>query len=95
VSIAVNLLNYIYSSREAEADYESKLSEYAVYLREALEWPLSNIDDELIIKVGSAFSSNTEIGSLTIRDDQQRVIFHQEKPNKDQVKREIVIEHNG
>jgi PAS domain S-box-containing protein len=95
VSFAGNLINYLYSSHEAKAIYESKSSEYAVYLREALEWPLWNIDDELIMKIGSAFASNTEIVSLTIRDDQQRVVYQQEKPNGNQVKREITIEHNG
>ena len=95
VSIAVNLLNYLYFSRQAETLYESKASEYTVYLREALEWPLWNIDDELIVKVGSAFASNAEIASLTIRDDQQRVIYHQEKPHENLPRREIAIMHNG
>jgi heme/copper-type cytochrome/quinol oxidase subunit 4 len=94
VSITVNLLNYLYSSHEAEAGYESEMSNYKAYLREAFEWPLWNIDDELIVKVGSAFASNAEIVSLTIRDDQQRVVYHQEKPDGNQVKREIAIEHN-
>jgi len=95
VSITVNLFNYLYSSHEAEASYESELSNYEAYLREALEWPLWNIDDELVVKADSAFASNAEIVSLTIRDDQQRVIYHHEKPNGNQVKRVIAIEHNG
>jgi PAS domain S-box-containing protein len=95
VSIAVNLLNYAYFSREAETLYESKSSEYAVYLREALEWPLWNVDDELIGKIGSAFASNAEIALLTIRDDQRRVVYHHEKPNGELLRREIAIEHNG
>ena len=95
VSISVNLLNYLYFSHQAEALYESKSSEYAVYLREALEWPLWNVDDELIGKIGSAFASNDEIASLTIRDDQQRAVYRQEKPNGNQIKRTIAIDHNG
>ncbi|MDH2917034.1 MAG: PAS domain S-box protein, partial [Gallionella sp.] len=95
VSIAATLLNYIHASREAEANYESKSSEYAVYLHEALEWPLWNIDDELIGKIGSAFVSNAEIVTLIIRDDQQRIIFRQEKSSGHQLKHSTSIEHNG
>ncbi|MCK9394920.1 MAG: PAS domain S-box protein [Methylobacter sp.] len=95
VSIGVNLLNYFDFARQAEVLYENKMSEYAIHLRESLEWPLWNIDDELIAKIGSAFASNEEIATLTIRDDQQRVVYHQEKPNGNQLKREIAIEHNG
>lgn len=54
-----------------------------------------NLDDELIDKIGSTFASNAEIAALIIRDDQQRVVFHQEKPGGKLVKREVVIEHNG
>ncbi len=95
VSIAVNLLNYFYLARDAEAAYESRSSEYAVYLRDALEWPLWNVDDELVGDIGSAFTSNAEIATLVIRDDQQRLVFQHEKRNGNQIKRKINIEHNG
>lgn len=95
VSIAVNLLNYLYLSRDAEELYESKSSEYAARLRQSLEWPLWNIDDELIQKIGSAYVSNAEIALLTIRDDQRRVIYRYEKSNGDQVSNVVPIKHNG
>ncbi|MDD5268061.1 MAG: PAS domain S-box protein [Methylococcales bacterium] len=95
VSITANLFNYLYFAHEAKANYEHALSNYEAYLLEALEWPLWNIDDELIDNIGSAFASNAEIVSLTIRDDQQRVIYHNEKPNGSQVKHEVAIKHNG
>ncbi|MFA6971741.1 MAG: ATP-binding protein [Gallionella sp.] len=95
VSIAVSLLNYVYSSREADALLESKVSGYTANLRESLEWPLWNIDDELIGKVGRAFATNTEIAALTIRDDQQRVVYQHVNPSGNQIKRGFVIEHDG
>jgi len=42
------LLNYFYSSHEADALLENNVSGYTANLRESLEWPLWNIDDELI-----------------------------------------------
>ena len=95
VSITVNLINYIYSSHEAETVYKSKLIDYTVYLSDSLEWPLWNMDDNLIEKVGSAFVSNPEIVLLTIRDDQNRVIYNRQKPNLKSVNRELSIEHKG
>ncbi|GAB5604851.1 PAS domain-containing protein [Sideroxyarcus sp. TK5] len=95
VSIAVNLFNYLYFTREAEAAYESRATEYVSYLREALEWPLWNVDDELIENIGSAFASNAEIASMTIRDDQQRVVYQHAKPNGNQIRHQFAIEHNG
>jgi len=95
VTITVNLVNYIYSSNEARTAYNNKLFEYSVYLRESLEWPLWNMDDNLLNKVGSAFAANPEIVLLTISDDQNRVIYNQQKPNVKSISRELSIEHRG
>ncbi|MCX7192340.1 MAG: ATP-binding protein [Proteobacteria bacterium] len=95
VSVAVSLLNYFYSSRESATLLDNRVSGYTANLRESLEWPLWNLDDELIAKVADAFASNSEIASLAIFDDQQRVVYHRENPNGHQIRREFVIEHNG
>jgi PAS domain S-box-containing protein len=95
VSVMASLLYYNYSSREVKTLYQNKQSDYANHLRRSLEWPLWNIDDELIGNIGRAFSANDEIASLSVRDDQKRVIFHQQKPNVQQRKQVIPIEHNG
>src|ERR1700737_1696447 len=78
LSISVGLINYFYQAREATALYNNKSSEYARYLHNELEWPLWNVDDELIRKIGNTFTSSTEIALLTILDDQQRVVYHNE-----------------
>lgn len=95
VSIAVNAFNYFYSVRDAADSYGSKLAEYTTHLREQLEWPLWNIDDELMVNIGQVFMSNADLNSLTIVDDQNRVIFHRQKIPDIQNKRMIAIEHNG
>lgn len=95
VSIAVNAFNYFYSVHDVAESYGRKTTEYTAHLREQLEWPLWNIDDELMVRIGSAFMSNAEISSLTICDDQDRVIFHQRNTSDIQNKRMIEIEHNG
>ena len=95
VSFIVSLLNVLYSSHESEATFESKVLVYSDSLRDSLEWPLWNVDDELVSKIGTAFSSNTDIASLIILDDQKHVIYDHFKPNENQTKRLIVIEHEG
>ena len=95
VSIAVSLLNYVYSSRESDAQLDSKISGYTANLRESFEWPLWNLDDELIVKVADAFATNAEIASLAILDEQQRVVYHRDNPAEDQIRRDFAIEHNG
>jgi PAS domain S-box-containing protein len=95
VSVAVSLLNYFYSSRDADAQLEGKISGYTSNLRESLEWPLWNIDEELVGNIGRAVSTNTEISALTIRDDQQRVVYQHVNPDGDQLRREFVITHGG
>lgn len=95
-SILFNLINYLYSSRESETLYENKLTEYAAYFRQTLEWPLWSIDDELIGQIGGAFKANPEIATLIILDEKQRVIYqHQTENNENQITRTISIEHNG
>jgi PAS domain S-box-containing protein len=95
VSVMTSLLYYNYSSQEVKALYLNKQADYAEHLRRSLEWPLWNIDDELIGNIGRAFAANDEIASLSILDDHQRVIFHQKKPRVQQRKHVIPIEHNG
>ncbi|ADL55334.1 ATP-binding protein [Gallionella capsiferriformans] len=95
VSIAVSLLNYAYSSREADVMLASKISAYTDNLRESLEWPLWNVDDELISKIGRAFVANAEIAELTIRDDQQRVIYQHRHRDGRLILREFSVEHEG
>lgn len=95
VSVTVSLINYVYSSRQAGEQFEAKVSGYSASLRESLEWPLWNMDDELIVKVGTAFATNTEIASLTIYDDRQRVVYRHTNPNGNQLKRSFVITHEG
>lgn len=94
VSVGVNLLNYLYLSREAEARQESKLLEYASNLRGTLESPLWEVNDQLVHKIGDAFSVNPEIAFLTIRDEKQRVIYRQEQPNGAHANRIFAIKHN-
>jgi PAS domain S-box-containing protein len=95
VSLTVNLLNYVYSSRKSDAQFESKVSAYSASLKESLEWPLWNIDDESVVRIGLAFASNAEIASLIILDDQQRIVFKHSKPNGNQITRKFSMEHEG
>lgn len=94
-SVFVSLVNFYYTSRESKAIFDSKVLSYSNSLHDSLEWPLWNVDDELVNKVGSAFASNADISSLTILDDQKRIVFQHVLPNVNQIKRVVVIEHQG
>jgi PAS domain S-box-containing protein len=97
VSVMFSVLNYFYTRHEAVSLYQSKLSdEYSDYLRQSLEWPLWTLDDELILKIGDAFTSNAEVSMLIIRDDENRTIYnHSGKLEHNQLKRIVTINHNG
>ncbi|GBG14729.1 ATPase [Novimethylophilus kurashikiensis] len=94
-SVLGTLLVYRYFTHQAELAYQSKTSEYSAYLRDSLELPLWNLDDELIQKIGIAFAANSEISALVIRDDEQRVVYRQEKTDERQNRQKIVILHRG
>ncbi|HEX5364184.1 MAG TPA: ATP-binding protein [Gallionella sp.] len=94
VSIGVNLLNYLYLSREAATLYDNKSLEYAANLHGMLEPALWEVDDSLIQRIGDAFSANPEIALLIVRDEKQRVIYRYEKPNAVQTNRLIAVQHN-
>jgi PAS domain S-box-containing protein len=95
VSVSGTLLAYRYFSQQADATYRNKITEYSSYLRDSLELPLWNLDDELIEKIGSAFTANHEIAMLIIRDDQRRVVYRQDKPDERQIRNTISIRHRG
>lgn len=95
VTVVVNALSYFYSTHEEEALFEKKLAVYSGYLAESLEWPLWNIDTDLITKVGLAFSSNEEVVSLIVRDDDQKIVFQKHGSIESRFSRRIEIMHNG
>lgn len=95
VSFIANLVNYIYLANEAKASQQLQLSEYSSYLSNSLEAPLWNIDDELVVNIGKAFVSNSEISYLGIFDDENRTVFKYGALGSDDIKRSISIEHNG
>lgn len=94
-SLVVNWLNFLHFSNEDEELYEARVSQYSEHMRESFEWPLWNIDDELIVKVGDAFASNDEIAMLTVRDDRQRIVYNKEKLKGRQISRLIAVKHEG
>jgi signal transduction histidine kinase/ActR/RegA family two-component response regulator len=94
-SITVGLLNFFYSARATETQLNNKLSEYGLHLQKSLEWPLWNIDNELLIRIGKAYATNAEIASLTISDDKKHIVFQSENKNTNQIKRKYVIKHGG
>lgn len=97
VSITVSLFNYLYTARESKAIFASSIAAYSTSLRNSLELPLWNVDDESVAVISGAFVNNADIASLTVLDDEQRVVFGHRKPNEkgEETKQVIAIEHEG
>ncbi len=100
VSLLALLGNFLYLSRQAEQIYRQKSVQYLSHLRDTLELPLWNIDDDLIRKIGNSFTENQEIASLKITDDNGRVIYAHQRAivttsNNDQIMTRTEILHAG
>ena len=95
VSVTITLFNYLYTARDSEAIFASKVAAYSSSLRDSLELPLWNLDDESVNEIADAFAHNADIASLRILDDEQRVVFQHSKPNENQIKHVVGIEHEG
>ena len=95
VSVTLSLFNYLYNSRESEAIFAGKVAAYSSSLRDSLELPLWNVDDESVREISAAFANNADIASLTILDEEQRVVFQHAKPNGNQVQQVVSLDHEG
>ena len=73
--IVVSGIGYSYLSYQTKHLYQQKTTEYQRYLYQALEWPLWNMDNELVEKIANAFAANAEVGMLIVRDDQNPAIY--------------------
>jgi PAS domain S-box-containing protein len=93
--IAVNLISYAYLSLQAKQLYEQKSTEYSSYLHDALEWPLWNVDNELVAQIAGAFTANTEISALIVRDESEQPVYKKIKSIENLPTERIIITHNG
>ncbi|MDD2721507.1 MAG: ATP-binding protein [Gallionella sp.] len=92
-SAIVALLNY-YKMSEEVADYiDNQYAQISGVMAEPLEAALWNVDDELVAKIGGAMMLGEGVASVTIRDDQQRVVFHGEKTAGQAIHREFKLLH--
>ncbi len=93
-AIAVNLMSYVYLTYQSEHLHRHKATEYVSYLRDALEQPLWNVDNELVGQIANAFCANVEIASLIIRDEQEQHVYKKIKSSENVPTHKIVITHN-
>jgi len=95
VAFTLSLADYYYLSERSDAAYQQKADDYSASLRDTLEWPLWNLDYELIRQIGQTFSSNPEVAFLDIRDDREQLVYHLQDYAGQRISRTIPIEHEG
>ncbi len=95
IAMAVGIMDYLYSSHIQTEHFKSSAARYESDLHQLLEIPLWTVDDALVIKIGNAITTNEGIASLTIHDENNRLIYSHSKNNGDILKREVIIRHKG
>lgn len=82
VSVGAIGLDYFFTFRHTEQQYQDKAEEFLTYLQHTLVAPLWNLDDHLVIRIAKTFTQNEMIASLSIVNNHGKVIF--QKSNKGQ-----------
>jgi len=77
-AIAISI-SYFNATRRAEAQLENKASEYMIFLKDILEIPLWNLNEESIESIGRSYSQNEFVQGLRITDSWGKVYFQTEK----------------
>jgi len=72
-------VNFIFSSREAKAELETRADEYTSALTDALKVPLWNYSEETIAAICASYAQNEFIAKLLVEDQKDAVLFKKEK----------------
>jgi PAS domain S-box-containing protein len=75
VSILTIFINFLVLSRKAEQENKRKALEYLDFLKDSLELPLWNVDEEGVNKIGHSFIKNELVAKLIIKDSEGKVWF--------------------
>ena len=90
-------VNFIFSSREAKAELETRAEEYISAVSDALKVPLWNYSEETIMAICASYAQNEFIAKLLVEDQKGSVLFKKEKVDQRLVvvrSRDIVYEGN-
>jgi PAS domain S-box-containing protein len=79
VFIAVASTSYFYLSHKAKVQSASTLAEFSEYLRNALELPVWNIDEEGIRKICETFFENALVAAIKVTDHEGLVYFEKQR----------------
>jgi signal transduction histidine kinase len=87
---------YWKQSHDLQRTFAKETDALTASLRETLEVPLWDFDDDQIAKIGLAFSQNTVLQELRITDPRGQLLFQSppEAPSRHPLLRRIEIEHN-
>jgi len=72
-------VNYILSSRKAQAELETRATEYISALADALKVPLWNYSEETIAAICASYAQNEFVAKLLLEDQKGDVLFKKEK----------------
>jgi PAS domain S-box-containing protein len=75
-------VNFIVSSRKAQAELETKVEEYISALTDALKIPLWNYSEETIAAICASYAQNEFVAKLLLEDQKGAVLFKKEKADQ-------------
>ena len=90
-------VNFIFSSRQAKAELETRADEYTSALTDALKVPLWNYSEETIAAICASYAQNEFVAKLLLEDQKGSVLFKKEKVDQQLVvvrSRDIFYEGN-
>ncbi len=96
IAVSTTFLSYTFLSHRSKLQYEQRLEEYLVYLKDSLELPIWRMDRSAFEKICKSFAKNDEIGMLKILDEDGEFIFETEPANEpDLIQNHVDIRHRN
>ena len=95
VSILTIFLNFRVLSTKAEQENKQKAVEYLDYLKDSLELPLWNVDEEGVNKIGNSFIKNDLVATLKIKDSAGKVWFEKLSNEPELLENSGSVTHEG
>lgn len=95
VSVLTISLNFWVLSKKAEQENKQKAVEYLAYLKDSLELPLWNIDEEGVNKIGNSFIKNELVAKLKIKDPAGNVRFERLRNETGLLENSGSVTHEG
>lgn len=95
IALVFSALNYLFAVNDQNLRQEERAARYQSDLVRLLEPPLWSIDDELVIKISTALATNRNFASLSVSDENHRVIYDYDAKTASSDRIKLVITHGS